>query len=228
MAIYFFDIVCLWLEKKGWLYYRNKKAESGIIGKALLEMTVSETNTALPKVQNNSRIKMVIIRKAKTSDANAIARVHIASWQVVYRGHVPDEVLNNLSLNEREQMWHELLEKNVNVLVVLKDNNLVGFISFGPSRDTHDDPLHVAEITALYIMPNEWRNGFGKTLLTTAISSITKNNFRTVILWVVDSNQQAKNFYEINGFKNSHEMKVEKREKYSVRQAKYIFEIVRS
>ena len=169
---------------------------------------------------------MVIIRKAQTSDANAIARVHIASWQVVYRGHVPDEVLSNLSLNEREQMWHELLEKNVNVLVILKDNNLVGFISFGTSRDKQDDPLQVAEITALYIMPNEWRNGFGKTLLNTAISSISKSNFKKVILWVVDSNQQAKNFYGINGFINSHEIKVEQREKYSVRQAKFFKELL--
>jgi hypothetical protein len=38
LAIYFFDKVCLWLEEKGWLYYRNKKAESGIIGNALLEL----------------------------------------------------------------------------------------------------------------------------------------------------------------------------------------------
>ena len=169
---------------------------------------------------------MVIVRKAQTSDANAIARVHIASWQVVYRGHVPDEVLNNLSLNEREKMWHELLEKNVNVLVLLKDNNLVGFISFGSSRDKHDDPLCIAEITALYIMPNEWRNGFGKKLLNAAIFSISKSNFRKVILWVVDSNQQAKNFYEINGFTNSHEIKVEQREKYSVQQAKYVKELL--
>lgn len=36
-SIYLFDKFCLWLEKQGWLYYRNKKAESGIIGKALLE-----------------------------------------------------------------------------------------------------------------------------------------------------------------------------------------------
>lgn len=169
---------------------------------------------------------MVIVRKAQISDANAIARVHIASWQVVYRGHVPDEVLNNLSLNEREQMWCELLEKNVNVLVLLKDNNLVGFISFGPSRDKHDDPLHIAEITALYIMPEEWRNGFGKKLLNTAISSISKDNFRKIILWVVDSNQLAKNFYEINGFTNRHEIKIVEREKYNVRQVKYIKELL--
>ena len=169
---------------------------------------------------------MVIIRKAQTSDANAIARIHLTSWQVVYRGHIPDEVLNNLSLNEREQMWRELLEKNVNVLVLLKDDNLVGFISFGPSQDNRDDPLYIAEITTLYIMPNEWRNGFGKKLLNAAISLIIKSNFRTVILWVVDSNQRAKSFYEINGFTNSHQIKIIKRENYNVRQVKYIKELL--
>ena len=35
---YFFDKIFLWLESQSWLYYRNKKAESGIIGNALLEL----------------------------------------------------------------------------------------------------------------------------------------------------------------------------------------------
>lgn len=38
LALYLFDKGCLWLEERGWLYYRNKKAESGIIGKAMLEL----------------------------------------------------------------------------------------------------------------------------------------------------------------------------------------------
>jgi len=37
-VFYLFDKVCLWLESQGWLYYRNKKADSGVIGKAMLEL----------------------------------------------------------------------------------------------------------------------------------------------------------------------------------------------
>ena len=33
-----FDKTCLYLERKGWLYYRHKKPEKGIIGGALEEL----------------------------------------------------------------------------------------------------------------------------------------------------------------------------------------------
>jgi hypothetical protein len=38
MAFYLTDKACLWFEKKGWLYYRNRKPQPGCIGNALLEL----------------------------------------------------------------------------------------------------------------------------------------------------------------------------------------------
>ena len=35
---WFFDKTCLWLERKGLLYYRFKKPQKGIIGAALQEL----------------------------------------------------------------------------------------------------------------------------------------------------------------------------------------------
>lgn len=35
---YVFNWFCLWLEQKGWLYYRYKKPQKGIIGSALQEL----------------------------------------------------------------------------------------------------------------------------------------------------------------------------------------------
>jgi len=46
----------------------------------------------------------VHVRKAKVEDASAIAFVHVRSWQVAYRGHMPDEFLNGLDVETRTNM----------------------------------------------------------------------------------------------------------------------------
>lgn len=37
-GIYLFDKFCLWAERKGYLFYRQKKSEGSAIGSALLEL----------------------------------------------------------------------------------------------------------------------------------------------------------------------------------------------
>jgi len=43
-----------------------------------------------------------MIRPATPEDARAIAEVHVASWRYAYRGLLPDDVLDRLSVEERE------------------------------------------------------------------------------------------------------------------------------
>jgi hypothetical protein len=38
ICIWLFDKTCLWLERKGWLYYRFEKPKKGIIGAGLQEL----------------------------------------------------------------------------------------------------------------------------------------------------------------------------------------------
>ena len=52
---------------------------------------------------------MVTLRDATPADALDIATVHVESWQVGYRGLMPDEVLDGLSISTRERWWHETL-----------------------------------------------------------------------------------------------------------------------
>lgn len=94
------------------------------------------------------------IRIACLSDADAIAVVHVASWQKIYRGHIPDAVLDTLSIKEREQKWHKLLESNIKVLVIERDKQIIGFASLCPSRDKDTDPRQCGEISAIYLHPN--------------------------------------------------------------------------
>ena len=51
----------------------------------------------------------IIIRQARIEDADGIARAHMASWRVTYRGIIRDETLDALRLEERAEMWRERL-----------------------------------------------------------------------------------------------------------------------
>lgn len=65
-AIYLSDRLCLWLERKGWLYYRNKKASGGVMGSALLELH----SLLQPGIRNVVEIKKnnVKIRQSEADD----------------------------------------------------------------------------------------------------------------------------------------------------------------
>lgn len=164
---------------------------------------------------------MAHIRHAIVSDARAIAKIHVSSWQVIYRGHIPDNVLDDLSIDEREKLWKSLLENNACIIVLEDNNNLVGFVSCCLSRDEDADPVTVAEISVIYLNPDKWRKGFGKMLCDAAIDELRKSGYAEVTLWVLEKNQQARQFYEKMGFISSSEIKMDQRDGYTLREIRY-------
>ncbi|MEQ1817014.1 MAG: hypothetical protein ABL871_00275 [Terricaulis sp.] len=40
LALFLIDRVALWAEERGWIYWRRKKAQTGALGSALMEMNV--------------------------------------------------------------------------------------------------------------------------------------------------------------------------------------------
>ena len=140
------------------------------------------------------------VRCALASDINAVARIHVASWQRAYRGQVPDAVLDALDPAERAQKWVEWLDKPGHcLLVALHDEAVVGFGSLIRSRDS-DASDEVGEVAALYIDPACWRSGAGTALMSAAVAEAQAAGYRIVTLWVLTSNTSARGFYEHIGF----------------------------
>jgi len=48
-----------------------------------------------------------LIRPATLTDAAAVARVHVESWKVAYRGIMPDDVIARTDLAYRTGFWAE-------------------------------------------------------------------------------------------------------------------------
>lgn len=140
------------------------------------------------------------IRFAREEDSHAIATIHVTSWQKIYRGHIPDTVLDNLSIKERHHMWHTLIRNNVKILVLEKNNKIIGFASLCASRDADTNQKTCGEISAIYLNPDVWHQGLGKQLCQKAFVELKKIGFNEVILWVLEANTQAKRFYESMGF----------------------------
>jgi|688.fasta_scaffold225576_2 RimJ/RimL family protein N-acetyltransferase len=164
---------------------------------------------------------MINIRLAKLTDAKEIAKAHVSSWQKIYKGFIPDRILDALSVDERKQQWLERLSKNVRVLVLELDGDIVGFASLCPSRDKDTDPRFYAEISAIYLRPDVWFKSLGKKLCLAAISELEMMGFSHVIVWVLKDNTQARNFYEKLGFEATQFFKEEKIRGFTLSEIRY-------
>jgi ribosomal protein S18 acetylase RimI-like enzyme len=162
-----------------------------------------------------------MIRRAEPADVDAIAQVHVKTWQSTYRGHMPDSVLDSLDVSKRAAMWSKALEQPATlVLVAIVDRAIAGFCSLIPSRDA-DASASVAEIAAIYVDPAAWRSGVGSSLIEAAMDSARQRGLAEVTLWVLTSNTSARAFYEARGFNTDGQTKTEQRPGFSVHEIRY-------
>ncbi|MDQ3789329.1 MAG: GNAT family N-acetyltransferase [Actinomycetota bacterium] len=147
---------------------------------------------------------MVVLRDAMPADAHAIATVLVRSWRAAYRGLLPDDVLADLSVADRERVWSEFLTtppSHTGAVVATIDGAVVGFASTGPPLvvTDRDDPT-LGDLYALYLAPDVWRRGIGTRLHDAALERLQSCGFTHAGLWVLDTNERALRFYHRLGW----------------------------
>jgi GNAT superfamily N-acetyltransferase len=145
----------------------------------------------------------VTVRDASADDARAIAEVHVAAWRWAYRAQLPDDLLAGLSVDDREAMWAAwfLRPEDRGAMVVACDTggSVVGFANTGPSRD--DDPSQgTGELHALYLVEEVRGTGVGRLLHDEAIVRLRDAGFTHATLWVLETNDLGRRFYEKAGW----------------------------
>ena len=131
------------------------------------------------------------IRPATPVDAGAIAAIHVSSSQEAYRGIIPEEVLLSFTVERREATWREILTtKDGEVWIAEEGGRPLGWICVGKSRDPDADPT-VAELRAMYIAPDCWRQGVGRALWQQAEAYLRAERYARVTLWVLEKNTRA-------------------------------------
>jgi GNAT superfamily N-acetyltransferase len=139
------------------------------------------------------------IRPAVPDDAATIARVHVASWRSTYRGLLPEDVLANLSVERREEMWRQQTEtaeqdpRRGFVLVAEDDaERIVGFASAGPDREAAS--AFDGELYAIYLLEAHQGRGIGRALVDRVVDRFRRQGIRSMRTWVLEGNP-AEAFY---------------------------------
>jgi GNAT superfamily N-acetyltransferase len=144
----------------------------------------------------------VRIRPATLEDARPIVEVHVASWRDAYRGLLPDEFLEKLSVEEREARRIAAFadpSPGSGVLVAEDEGRVIGFASFCPSRD-EDAPAGTGEVPAIYVAPAVVGTGVGRDLFASVTDALREAGFTRATLWVLEANERARRFYEKAGW----------------------------
>ncbi len=150
-----------------------------------------------------------MLRIADVADADAIATVHVRSWQVVYRGLLPDHCLDNLRVEQRAAYWGNVIHRGAGGVAVAEvDGEIAGFVALGASRDADARPA-TGEIFAIYLSPAHWRKGLGSALMSWSLRTARERGWVRMTLWVLAGNTGARRFYEARGWRDDRARRTE-------------------
>lgn len=139
------------------------------------------------------------IRPARLDDVASIATVHVSSWQQAYRGLLPADYLESLSVEQRraqrERWMGEEWRASATLVIVGSNNQIAGFADTGPAKG-NDAPHGAGEIYAIYVLEDWWGKGAGRLLFEAATAALVRRGFATLVLWVLETNVRARRFYE--------------------------------
>lgn len=150
---------------------------------------------------------MIKIRYANINDAKILGEIHAKSWQVAYKGIVPEEILANITPERREKYFEKALTEGWEEdALIYKDNDAAGLICIGKCRD-EDKSQEYGEVWGIYLSPEYWNDGLGRELMNWGLKELKVRGFKKVTLWVLEENQRARRFYELMGFKHDETVK---------------------
>ncbi len=136
-----------------------------------------------------------MVRPAVLEDAEAIARVHVASWRTTYRGLLPDDFLASLGEEPYTDRWRRVMGgRSSRVFVVEENGEIVGFASCGHERA--GEIGFAGELYAIYVLDSAQRHGHGRELVRAVAGALREMRLKDMIVWVLRDNLAARHFYE--------------------------------
>ncbi len=143
---------------------------------------------------------MLFIRPAALSEAEAIAKVHVQSWDETYQGMIPDHILVDNKMEYRTPYWaHFLRNKPEKTELFVAEfwkgpnKGVVGFGLAGPEKVGLTE--YNGEVQALYLMQSVIGQGIGKRLMKAMAKYLIQQDLTKVCVWAVFENDRARRFY---------------------------------
>lgn len=139
------------------------------------------------------------LRPMQSTDAAAVADVHVASWRTAYRGLYTDAYLDGGAAANRLAHWQSRLAEPAEStagLVLEQDGRVLGFAYL----DRDDDPARGPLLDNLHVRPEARSRGLGLRLLAATAREIVRRGWTPRLhLWVFEANAGARRFYERHG-----------------------------
>jgi ribosomal protein S18 acetylase RimI-like enzyme len=133
------------------------------------------------------------IRLARPRDATGIATVHDAAWREAYRGIIPGPELDRMVERRGPAWWLNLIDRGARIAVLEFNDGIRGYVSYGRNRLAVSP--YRSEIFELYLAPEYQGVGFGRRLFEAARHDLAGNRMSGLIVWALEDNERACNFY---------------------------------
>lgn len=142
------------------------------------------------------------VRAATLDDAPAIAHIRVETWRWAYRGIVPDEILDGLTVEAGVENWRRTIETAADngrsVWVALDpDDEVVGYAAVGPEREGSE--LARGEVYALYVHPTRQGRGAGRALMAVGTHWLSDRGLIPVQVWVLADNPSRRFYQRLGG-----------------------------
>ncbi len=139
---------------------------------------------------------MIVIRRARLSDAPGIAAVHVASWRSTYAGLLPDGFLANLSVRRLKAFYEHQLRLGAGLFVAASygERGAPGVLGFASSGRSRDPGLAEGEVETLYVLDDYRDRGLGGELLRASARHLAQMGCRSMHALVLRDNP-ARFFY---------------------------------
>ena len=138
--------------------------------------------------------EQIVIRKATEADVRQIAEILVEDWKRAYRGIMDSAFLDAMSV---EQRYPIELRRYQKYTVAADGQEILGYAWNEMMAEESAD----CEIVALYVRYDRRKSGIGRMLFQNAVDSFRAAGKKTMIVWCLKENQEARKFYERMGGK---------------------------
>ena len=134
----------------------------------------------------------IVIRKATEADVGQIAEILAEDWKRAYRGIIESAYLDAMSA---EQRYPIELSRYRKYTVAAAGPEILGYAW----NELPGDGAADCEIVALYVRYDRRNSGIGRMLFQNAMDAFRAAGGKTMIVWCLRENQEARRFYEKMG-----------------------------
>ena len=136
----------------------------------------------------------IVIRKATEADVRQIAEILVEDWKKAYSGIIDSAFLETMNVDQRYAIEVQRYQK---YMVATDGLEILGYAWNEMMAEESAD----CEIVALYVRYDRRKSGIGKMLFQNAMDSFRAAGKKSMIVWCLKDNHEARKFYESMGGK---------------------------